>query len=309
MTTGWFSSRSPLGALTMIVAMSAGCTGLRQVTAPLLPSLDRDWQRPMARLATAEFQDGRVRIHGIRDFTYITGDEYIENYHVASYLLDDVVGVDFVMASFAKETSLAHTMLSFHFRDGRVLSVSAEARLEKGERYHPLPGSVHQFELMYVVATERDVVTLRTKHRNTDVYIYPMRVSSEETKALLISVLHRVNKLASEPEFYDTLTNNCTTNIIRHVNNLSPGRIPLNWRVLFPGYSDKLAYELGLIDTNLPFAAAKKAARVNDRVQPHLSSTAFSAALRATSTDVARILEAATPAREKSPGDRPSSGT
>ncbi|MFP6675910.1 MAG: DUF4105 domain-containing protein [Pirellulaceae bacterium] len=300
--------RTPGSQLVLVfaVALSTGCSSLQHVTAPLLPSLDRDWQRSMARLPTAEFQDGRVQIHGIRDFVHTNGDDYIENYLDATYNLDDVVGVDFVMAPIAKESSFAHTMLSFRFRDGRVLSVSVEARLEKGEHYHPLPASVHQFELMYVVATERDVIMRRTKS-GVDVHIYPMRVSSGETKSLLVAVLHRVNKLAREPEFYDTLTNNCTTNIVRHINSLSPARIPLNWRVLFPGYSDRLAYDLGLIDTNLPFAAARRGARVNDRAQPHLSTLAFSAALRSTTIAVAKNREEPAPRLGIFPGDRPSS--
>jgi hypothetical protein len=236
----------------------------------------------LAGLPSAEFRDDQVFIHGVRDFIYLGEDQFVERYHDDTFDLGDVVGVDFVMVPFAETPTLAHTMLSFRFGDGRVLGVSAEARLEQDEKYHPVPGAVHKYELMYVLATERDLVTLRTEHRNSDVYIYPIRVTPEQSKQLLVDVLHRVNKLSAEPEFYDTVTNNCTTNIVRHVNRLSPGRIPLNWRVLLPGYSDQLAYALGLLDTELPYEEAKRLARVNDRVNPNLSVNAFSAALRST---------------------------
>ena len=258
------------------------CSRFYSLTDPLVPSLSRDWQPLLAGLPSAEFRDDQVFIHGVRDFIYLGEDQFVERYHDDTFDLGDVVGVDFVMVPFAETPTLAHTMLSFRFGDGRVLGVSAEARLEQDEKYHPVPGAVHKYELMYVLATERDLVTLRTEHRNSDVYIYPIRVTPEQSKQLLVDVLHRVNKLSAEPEFYDTVTNNCTTNIVRHVNRLSPGRIPLNWRVLLPGYSDQLAYALGLLDTELPYEEAKRLARVNDRVNPNLSVNAFSAALRST---------------------------
>ena len=247
-----------------------------------MPSLSRDWQATHAAMPSAEFADGKVHVRGIRDFLYLSEDQYVPRYFDDTFELDGIEGVDFVMVPFAETPTLAHTMLSFRFRDGRVLGVSAEARLEEGETYHPVSGAVHQFELMYVVATERDLVALRTEHRDVDVFIHPIRIRPDRAKLLLVDVLHRVNKLASEPEFYDTVTNNCTTNIVRHVNNLSPGRVPLSWRVLLPGYSDQLAYELGLLETDLPFEEARRLAQVNDRVNPDLPIKAFSARLRNT---------------------------
>ena len=63
-------------------------------------------------------------------------------------------------------------MLSFGFRDGHYLGVSIEVRLEEGESYSAGGGAARQFEIMYVVADERDVIQLRTEIRSSDVYIY-----------------------------------------------------------------------------------------------------------------------------------------
>ena len=43
------------------------------------------------------------------------------------------------------------------------------------------------------------------------------------------------------------MTNNCTTNIVRHVNHVVAGAIPYGYDVMFPAYSDRLAYHLNLI--------------------------------------------------------------
>jgi hypothetical protein len=92
--------------------------------------------------------------------------------------------------------------------------------------------------------------------------------------------MKRVNQLHDQPEFYDTLRNNCTTNIVRHINTLAPGRIPYDYRVLLPGYADSLAYELGLIDNSLPFADVRRRARVSDRILEYKNDARFSARIR-----------------------------
>lgn len=282
------STTATVAALVAISAVLSfsGCSRFQRITEPLLPSNDRQWREPLAKMPTAEFRGDRVTIRNVRDFIYLSEDQFVPRYRDETFDLDDVEGVDFVMVPFEETPTLAHTMLSFRFRDGRTLAVSAEARLEQDEIYHPVPGVAHQYELMYVVGTERDLVSLRTDHRNVDVYLYPIRVLPSQARALLVDVLHRVNKLAAEPEFYDTVTNNCTTNIVRHVNSLSPGRVPLNWRVIFPGYSDQLAYELGLIDSDRSFVETRRLARVNDRVDADLPLKAFSAAIRDTTINL-----------------------
>ncbi|HET9234888.1 MAG TPA: DUF4105 domain-containing protein, partial [Candidatus Eisenbacteria bacterium] len=121
-----------------------------------------------------------------------------------------------------------------------------------------------QYELTYVVGDERDLIQLRTNHRRDPVYLYPVRASRERIREMFVTMLQRANHLREHPEYYNTLTNSCTTNIVRHINELIPGRVPWSYKVLLPGYSDELAYDLGLIDTDLPFPEAKQRYRIDD---------------------------------------------
>ena len=82
---------------------------------------------------------------------------------------------------------------------------------------------MRQFEVMYVVADERDVIKLRTDIRQADVYIYRSRATKQQVRAMFVDVMKRVNTLKKRPEFYDTLMNNCTTNIVAHINHVKPG--------------------------------------------------------------------------------------
>ena len=111
-----------------------------------------------------------------------------------------------------------------------------------------MKGFFQQYGLMYVVASERDVIQRRVNCDLSDVFLYRSTATPEQARKLFLDVMRRVNKLAREPEFYDTLTNNCTTNIRNHINHLKPDEIPYDYRVLLPGYSDRLAYDLGLIE-------------------------------------------------------------
>jgi hypothetical protein len=124
------------------------------------------------------------------------------------------------------------------------------------------------------------LITLRTRHRDADVYVYRTRVEPQQAKRLLLDVLERVNGLAEQPEFYHTLSNNCTTNIIRHVNRIRPGRVPPSLATVLTGHSDRLAYDLGLIDTSKPFAEIRQAARVNERANRYAEAPDFSQRIR-----------------------------
>ncbi|HEV2846845.1 MAG TPA: DUF4105 domain-containing protein, partial [Thermoanaerobaculia bacterium] len=130
--------------------------------------------------------------------------------------------------------------------------------------FSPWKGLARQYELMYVIGDERDLIQLRTNHRRDQVFLYPVRAPRERIEQMFVGMLRRANHLKVKPEFYNTLTSTCTTNIVSHVNELVPGRIPFSFKVLLPGYSDELAYKIGLIDTELPFPEAQRHFRIDD---------------------------------------------
>lgn len=228
----------------------------------------------------AEFSGDAVTVRNVRNCRYLSADDYVVNFEDRDYDLAKLQTVDFIVCPFASAPNLAHTMLSFGFDDGEFLTVSVEARLEKGETYSPIRGALRQFELMYVVGDERDLVQLRTNYRKTDVYIYRANVEPDKVRALFVDMLGRANDLAERPEFYDTITNNCTSNIVSHVNRIKPGLIPQDIRVLLPGNSDQLAYELGLFDKSVPFSEEKRRAYVTDKAQQFADARDFSDKIR-----------------------------
>jgi hypothetical protein len=259
------------------------------------PSNYRNWKAEFATLPSATIADDVVQIKNVRNCLWVTDEDFILRHYDRTFRLSDVRTVDFCVVPFTGAELLAHTMLSFGLADGTYLAVSVEVRLEEGAQYDPLLGAMRQFELTYVVADEKDVVLLRTAHRKVDVYLYRSTATPAQAQALLKDMLARVNGLAKQPEFYDTITNNCTTNIVDHINRLAAGRAPADVRVMLPGLADQYAYDLGLIDRTLPFAETKdlglidrtlpfaetkRRARINDLADRYQNAPDFSQKIR-----------------------------
>jgi Domain of unknown function (DUF4105) len=267
-------------AIAVTVLMS-GCRSTEKVIAP---SNFRDWTPEQAVLPYADFNGQRVTVHNIRNCQYFAKDTFLVDYYDETIDLGTIRAVDFIMVPFDALPSLAHTMLSFEFigPDGRPdhLAVSVETRKEKDQTYNPVKGSARQYELMYVVADERDVIRQRTNYRGESVYLYRTTATPDAARLLLVDVLGRVNELRSEPEFYNTLTNNCATNIVQHINRIKPDRVSYDIRVLLPGYSDHLAYDDGLIVRYGSFDETKQHAYVNPLAQRYADRDDFSELIR-----------------------------
>jgi uncharacterized protein DUF4105 len=244
------------------------------------PSNERDWSPDQARLAWAEINGRLIQVHDLRFARYRSTSDYDLHWEDRSYDLDRLRSAWFVVEPFGEHEGAAHTLMSFGFEGDDYLAVSVEIRKEKGEQFSPWKGLLGQYEVMYVIGDERDLIQLRTNYRRDKVYLYPVRASRERIEQMLVSMLRRANRLREQPELYNTLTNTCTTNIVRHVNELVPGRVPFSHKVLLPGYSDELAYELGLIDTDLPFAQAKQRFRIDGKAQRFGGRDDFSRKIR-----------------------------
>jgi len=245
------------------------------------PSNDRNWTTDQERLPWADFAGRRVDVHNVRYARYRSADDYTVAWQDRSYDLDRLESAWFVVEPFERDwQGPAHTLMSFGFAGGDYLGISVEIRKEKGEEFSPWKGLLRQYEVTYVVGDERDLIQLRTNYRRDPVYLYPVRASRERIEQMFVSMLRRANHLRDEPEHYNTLTNTCTTNIVRHVNELVPGRVPWSYKVVLPGYSDELAYGLGLIDTELPFPEAKRRFRIDDDALRAAGRADFSQVIR-----------------------------
>jgi hypothetical protein len=240
----------------------------------------RDWRTDLAVLPYAEIRSDRVRLFNIRDCNYRSETDYDVRHFDREIMLSDVRTIDFIVVPFKETPLLAHTMLSFGMADGEYIVFSVEARLQKGQSYAAIGGALNEFELIYVVGTEKDLIRLRTDVRKVDVYLYPILAPPPQVQKVFLAAVARVNEIARQPEFYDTITNNCTTNIVDLINELRPGAIPQDIRVLLPGHSDRLAYDLGLLAVQGPFDQIKAASKINLAAQLHRDAHDFSQRIR-----------------------------
>src|SRR5712691_7236591 len=245
------------------------------------PSNERDWQPEVARLAYATIDGDLVTVHNIRNFDYRTETDFTPAYYDRTYDLKKLDSGDLI-AVYWMGPAIAHLFVSFGFGDDH-LGISIEARKEKSEGYSSAKGFFRQYELYYVVADERDVVRVRTNYRKDppeDVYIYPLRAPRENLRRVFLEYMRKLNGLRDRPEFYNTLTTNCTTAILMNTR-VNPESLPLSWKVLLSGYTPAYVYESGRMDRSLPFEELRRRSLVNAAGQAADQAPDFSRRIRA----------------------------
>lgn len=243
----------------------------------LAPSNERDWQADVARLPTATIEGSLLTVRNLRNFAYRSETDFTERWETRTYDLDALVGVD-VFISFWGPTLYGHTIVSWAFADGQHLAVSIETRKERAEQYSALRGFFRQFELYYVVADERDLITLRTNHRGERVELYRTAASPAD-RALLLDYVREMNALAEKARWYNALTHNCTTTIWHHQKAVGAVR-PFDWRLLANGYLVDLAYERGTVDTSIGLDELKRRSDITERARAAGDAEDFSSTIR-----------------------------
>lgn len=211
------------------------------------PSHNRDWTIDHAVMPKIEFAQDKVTIYNIRDFSYAEDGARIPHYYDQTIDLDDVEGVDYMLSYFSENQGIAHALLTFRIKDEDNISISIEARREANESYSPFWGLFREFEEIYVIGSERDVIGLRTYVYKDPTYLFEGVTTPEKARALFVSMLERADHIYQNPEFYNTITNQCTNKLAAHIGSISEKEIPFSYKLYLPGYSDQLAYDLGFI--------------------------------------------------------------
>ncbi|MEP4485849.1 MAG: DUF4105 domain-containing protein [Halioglobus sp.] len=228
------------------------------------------WQPGQTRTPVAEISGRTLSITDVRDFTYARDStEVVDRRYVdKTYNLDQLDRVWFGLSHFGPY-GMAHSFLSFEFTSGDNLVLSLEARLRPDQSYSPTLGLMRQYTKIYVMATERDVIGLRTQHRGERVLLYPIvNYGNTSPEAFLRTFLTDLNALATTPAFYNTLLDNCLTNLLK--NTASSDEIGFaDLRVLLPGRSDRLTYIFGATPDSMPFETARAMATI----KPESTST------------------------------------
>lgn len=247
----------------------------------LRPSNDRDWQPEVAVLPYATFDGDRVTIHNVRNFDYRSETEFTPRYYDETLDLKDLDSVDLI-ASYWMGPAVAHVMLSFGFKDHDFVAISIETRKARDQAYSTLKGFFRQYELVYVVGDERDLIRLRTNYRRSppeDVYLFRTSVRRDDARRLFLDYFREINSLVETPKFYNTLTTNCTTNVLMHTR-VNAGHPRYSWKVLASGYAPLYVYELGRLDGRLPFEELRRRSRINEVARRANDAPDFSQRIR-----------------------------
>jgi Domain of unknown function (DUF4105) len=291
------SLRTP-AALVYLIALLAALLFLRHRHAGLLvafvgfafvlswwlsikPSNERDWRPDNAKTAHADINGDQVTIHNFRNCDYRTEEDYTCQWETRSYNLANLRGVD-IFITWWGSPWIAHPIVSFDFGDQGHVPMSIETRKVVGQSYSAIRGFFRQYTLIYIISDERDVIRLRTNFRqHEEVHIFRTTASPPLARKIFLDYLQRVNSLHQRPEWYNAITDNCTTNIAVSVAEARNIRMRLDWRILLNGRMDQMLYENGSIVTGgLPLPALREQAHINAAARAANVSPDFSNLIR-----------------------------
>lgn len=232
------------------------------------PSHNRNWELGQERLPLFTVEANRLKIDNFRNFAWKAPLQADANYETRFFNLDLISELDVFISHFDEFEGLGHIFLSFGFSDGRHVAVSLESRRENGEIFSPLHGLFRQYELMYIVGSEEDLVGSRLFYRGERVYHYKTVASPQQTKSLLLKLGESINQLAQTPRFYNTATRNCTNEITRQVEDVVAIDFPSSAKTFLPGYFDEVLYAMELLEAKGTFYETKRQARIYRSLDP-----------------------------------------
>ena len=246
-----------------------------------IPSNAGPWHEAQGRTAWVEFAGRTFKVHSVRDFRYGADGRVVSaDYMDQNFSLDNLQRGWFGLSHFGP-LGLAHSFLSFEFSDGgepRYLALSIEGRLRPNQRYKPLEGMLRRYTTIAIVSTEQDVIGLRSHVRGERVLLYPVITSREDLEEVFLALAEDANELHEAPAFYNTVLDNCLTNLIKHtaiMENIAFADL----QVLLPGRTDRLTYALDITPADLPFDEARQRATIDPSFS-EIDGPEFSASLR-----------------------------
>ncbi len=270
----WRETRRSLAALAVAALVAVWHLGF------VVPDANEDWTPQHARMPHVEIVGDKIRVGDVRNFTWRTETDFTPGYYDRVYDLNKISSMYYVLSPIRDLRAVSHVWVGFGFSDGQAVAVSVEARGVKERPYGMLRSMFRQFQLIYVVGDERDVVGLRAAIWQNEVRIFRVRTTPEGMRLLFRDMMERAHSLEEHAEFYHLITNNCMNNVTYHIRRLGGRQLPSDWRLLLTGFSDRLAFDYGFLDTDLPFAEAHEAYRIDDWIRQIPLDEDFSRRLR-----------------------------
>jgi hypothetical protein len=228
----------------------------------LKPSHHRDWDPSVAVLPRVTRTGDVVTIENVRNFEYRTLDDFTARYETRTYHLANLTAIDAIFFNWGSAV-MSHPVLVFDFGpDGRVC-VSIEVRYQRGQEYLIFRSLYRYYELIFLVADERDAILRRTKYgpsQDQEAHLYRLVTTAEERRATLLDYIDAINDLDRTPRWYNGLCTNCTTAFYR----LPSSRRRCDWRVLANARLDRALYATGRLDRSVPFAELRRSAYLNE---------------------------------------------
>lgn len=248
--------------------ISALCLAVTAWQQSIPPANDRDWKIPVARIPQIEMHGNEVRISNIRNFDYRSATDFTPRYYGRIFRIDELETLDYILSYWDGNKAIAHTILSFGFRNGDYLAVSVETRLAKKQVQSLLGGIFNQYELIYILADERDVIRLRTNFRKEQVYLYRLKPDIPMIRKVFLKIIRRAADLQGNPVFYNTVKQNCITTLLADVAAAKGEIYHFDYRFIMNGYSDALLYAEGVfVNGGYPFSKLKKLRHINQYVE------------------------------------------
>jgi hypothetical protein len=246
----------------------------------VVPDPNQDWASEHSRKSMVTVDGNKVSITNVRNFRWDSATEYTEGFYDRDFNLDELESMYYIVATINGIEAVGHVFLSFGFSNGEAVSISVEGRRKRGIPYDFFASMFRQYQLIFAFGDERDVLGLRGAIWQKPVYFYPARATPEAMRTIFLDMLKRGDSLYEKPEFYHLLVNNCMTNIVDSLRRMGGVPVPHYLAVLLTGFSDRVAYRLGFIDTELSFEETRRVFRVDDWMKQDSLEEGFSVRLR-----------------------------
>jgi hypothetical protein len=212
--SSWREVRLSAAALAVTAAVAVWFFGF------VRPNPNEDWIPKHTRMPHVEVVGDKVYVNHVRDYCWHTPTDFTPGYQDRVYDVNKLSSMYFVLSPIFDLEPVSHVWVGFGFSDGQHVAISVEARGVKDRPYGLFQSMFRQFQLIYVVGEERDVVGLRGAVWKNEVRFYPVRARPEAMRFLFVDIMQRAHALEEHPEFYNLFTNNCMNNITYHLRRM-----------------------------------------------------------------------------------------